>query len=39
VPGLTSLAGRWVVFEIGVALSPTEANPGTTYAHTSSGLL
>ncbi len=33
VPGLTSLAGRWLVFEIGVSVSKTERVPGTTYAH------
>lgn len=34
LPGLNSLAGRWLAFEIGVAVTETERVPGTTYAHT-----
>lgn len=37
--GVSSLAGHWLVFEVGVALSQTEASTGTTYAHTEPSLL
>lgn len=38
VPGLNSLAGHWLVFEVGVAISEEERIPGTTYAHANSSI-
>jgi hypothetical protein len=38
VPALPSLSGRWLVFEIGVADSSDDPDPGTTYVHLSPSL-